>query len=399
MKAKQKWPKIPPRQAGVPSYRKHTINGHTYAVVTLGGKDHYLGHYGTPESITRYDEVVARWLAAGRMLPEEQPTAALSVNEVLLKYVEHAARHYAARCNAAAIVAGIKRAVKPVRELFGTVAATGFGPKALQLVRATWVQARLHRKTVNERVAAVKACFRWAASEELIPGETWHALSAVNGLRRGDADVAEARKVKPVPDAFVEGTLPHLPAAVRAMVRLQQVTGMRPGEVCAMRTADVDMSGKLWVYRPRHHKTEELHGLEREVLIGPAGQAVLRPWLRPKLDEFLFQPREVLAEIRKTRRAQRKTPLKPAAGRSRSKRTHGKARPPGPGTRARSCSTTTRMTPTSSSSASGWTRTAMAITATRPRCSPARRWTTSGRRATWACTGLRAVRRFSSTTT
>lgn len=33
--------KIPLRQAGVPSYCKHTINRHVYAVVWLNGKERY----------------------------------------------------------------------------------------------------------------------------------------------------------------------------------------------------------------------------------------------------------------------------------------------------------------------------------------------------------------------
>ena len=35
--------------------------------------------------------------------------------------------------------------------------------------------------------------------------------------------------------ATVDATLPHLTSAVRSMVELQQVTGMRPGELCIMR--------------------------------------------------------------------------------------------------------------------------------------------------------------------
>jgi hypothetical protein len=47
----------PPR---TPSYRLHKPSGQ--AVVTLGGRDVYLGKFETPESRAEYDRVVAEWL-------------------------------------------------------------------------------------------------------------------------------------------------------------------------------------------------------------------------------------------------------------------------------------------------------------------------------------------------
>jgi hypothetical protein len=48
----------------LPSYRLHRPSGR--AVVTLNGRDHYLGGWNTPESRTEYDRLIADWLAAGR---------------------------------------------------------------------------------------------------------------------------------------------------------------------------------------------------------------------------------------------------------------------------------------------------------------------------------------------
>jgi hypothetical protein len=41
----------------IPTYRKHAGSGQ--ARVTLDGRTHYLGKYGTPESRERYDRLVA----------------------------------------------------------------------------------------------------------------------------------------------------------------------------------------------------------------------------------------------------------------------------------------------------------------------------------------------------
>jgi hypothetical protein len=47
-----------------PKYRKHRASGQ--AVVTLGGKDHYLGPYGTMASKIEYDCLIREFLANGR---------------------------------------------------------------------------------------------------------------------------------------------------------------------------------------------------------------------------------------------------------------------------------------------------------------------------------------------
>jgi integrase len=86
---------------------------------------------------------------------------------------------------------------------------------------------------------------------------------------------------------------------------------MRPGEVVIMRTTDIDMTGRIWVYTPGNHKTEH-HNKTRRIYLGPAAQEVLRPWLRPELTAYLFSPKEVMEQHRAGRRTERKTPLTPS---------------------------------------------------------------------------------------
>jgi hypothetical protein len=112
--------------------------------------------------------------------------------------------------------------------------------------------------------------------------------------------------------------LPHLRPQVAAMVRLQRLTGMRPGEVVIMRGIDLETTGKVWVYRPgsdqgEHgaHKTAH-RGQDRVILIGPRGQDVLRPWLRLNRTEYLFQPKEARLQWEAEKRPARKTPLYPS---------------------------------------------------------------------------------------
>ena len=58
------------------------------------------------------------------------------------------------------------------------------------------------------------------------------------------------------------------------------MAGMRPGEVCSMRPADIDTSGDLWIHRPIHHKTAH-HGHERhdQAIAGFADAQATFQWL------------------------------------------------------------------------------------------------------------------------
>jgi integrase len=92
-------------------------------------------------------------------------------------------------------------------------------------------------------------------------------------------------------------------------------SGMRPGEACQLRVADLDRSGAVWFYRPRAHKTQRFER-ERIIPIGPRAQDVLREFIArvppPNGELPLFSPRDAMAELRAARRSSRKTPLWPS---------------------------------------------------------------------------------------
>jgi integrase len=304
-----------------PSYRLHKPSGQ--AVVTLNGRDHSIGKYGSVESRAEYDRLLAEWLARGRQTPAADPRsdpAALTVSELLLAYVRFADGYYVKNGKPTSEAGNVRLALRPLRPLYGHTPARDFGPLALKAVRAEMVRSDLCRTEVNKRVRHVVRVFKWGVGEELVPPSVHHGLRAVSGLRRGRSDARESEPVKPVPDAFVDAVRPHVSRQVWAMIELQRLTGMRPGEACAMRTGDLDTSGRVWVYRPAEHKTEH-HGKERLVYLGPRAQAVVRPWLRTDLGAYLFSPREAMEEYRAALRANRKTPMTPSqAARTRKRK-------------------------------------------------------------------------------
>jgi integrase len=111
-----------------------------------------------------------------------------------------------------------------------------------------------------------------------------------------------------VAEEHVRAVLPHVSSVVAAMIELQLITGMRPGEVCSMRVCDIDTTNRVWVYRPPQHKTLH-HGHSREVFVGPRSQQILRPFLSTDLQALVFRPSAAVAERRLRDHARRKTPL------------------------------------------------------------------------------------------
>jgi integrase len=153
--------------------------------------------------------------------------------------------------------------------------------------------------------------FAWGVSEELVEPHTHAALAVVECVPRGSHGVVEHPPVEPVSDEIVALTLPLLPAVVADMVRIQLLTGSRPGEICMMRPCDIDRSEDIWVYRPQHHKTEH-HNKERTILIGPRAQAILGSYLTRERERYCFEPRQAEENRNARKRAERASPMTPS---------------------------------------------------------------------------------------
>jgi integrase len=303
----------------IPSYRLHKQSGQ--AVVTIptsdgGRKDILLGKYGTPESKSEYERILAQLRVTPHGAIRSSQSADLTVNEILLAFLKHAEQHYRhPDGRPTGETENYRDALRHVKRLYGRSPATEFGPLALKAVREQMVQADWARPVVNKQVNRIRRVFKWAAGEELIPFETYQRLTTVMALSKGRTPAREPEPVKPVADTVVSATLPHLPPMVRAMVELQRLTGMRPNEVCLLRLDAIDRSGPVWMFSPVEHKTA-YRGKPRHIAIGPKAQAILQPWLEPVIGEsknkYIFNPASGREARYATMRANRKTKVQPS---------------------------------------------------------------------------------------
>ncbi len=67
---------VPRLNHALPRYSMHRASGQ--AVVTIGGRDHYLGPFGSDASHCARDRLISQWLADGRQSPQTVETIAYS---------------------------------------------------------------------------------------------------------------------------------------------------------------------------------------------------------------------------------------------------------------------------------------------------------------------------------
>ncbi|MCE9566601.1 MAG: site-specific integrase [Planctomycetes bacterium] len=272
-----------------------------------------------------------------RLLAESQAGAApaklgslVTVNEILLAFLDHAEMHYRRKDKTLTNeVSQFKQTFRPLRELYGHIPASEFGPLALRVLRERMIDLGWARSLINQRVGRVKNVFKWAVSQQLVPVSVFQALATVAGLQPGRTKARETEPILPIAEEHVLATLPYVQPTVRAMILVELLTGVRPEEVCSLRPCDLDTSGCVWVYRPPQHKTRH-RGKTKEVAIGPKAQALLSEFAPHDPNDYYFSPRRAVEQFHALRAANRKTPKYPShVCRNASKRKNVPQRRPG----------------------------------------------------------------------
>lgn len=161
-----------------------------------------------------------------------------------------------------------------LRPLRSDEPAESFSFDDLRDYRDGLIARGLVRRTINQWVGWVKALYRWAAREKLLPASIAAELAILDPLRFGRSPAKESRPPRVISRRQLIDTLPVLLPTVATMVRVQWLTGMRCEEVCLLqadRLAEVD---DYLVYTPDHHKSAH-HDRHRQIVIPRAARELL----------------------------------------------------------------------------------------------------------------------------
>ena len=121
----------------LPSYRFHKARN--CAVVTITGRDHYLGAYDSADSWEQYHRLIAEHLADRREPPPVPANTPLTVTELIARYWRFAKEYYVKGGKPTSETHVIKMALRFIRRLYGNTPVAEFTPKRLKAVREAMV--------------------------------------------------------------------------------------------------------------------------------------------------------------------------------------------------------------------------------------------------------------------
>ena len=306
-------------QKGTPKYYSHRRAAGDLAYVYLSGQRYYLGNFGTPESYTKFYQLVAEWHASGArmpvLLPEDRRDNSITIKELCARFTIYAQSYYRnPDGTATSELLNFEILIKLLNKLYGSTPAAEFGPLKLKAVREEMVIKKGVRSSINRKMSRIRSIFKWGVENEIIPASVVQGLQAISGLQLGRCGAEESDPVLPVPDAHIEAIKPFVSRQVWAMIELQLHTGARPGEIVVLRSIDINTQGRVWTYSPSKHKTRH-RGKSRIIFIGPKAQVSIKQFMQSRsLDAFLFSPLEAVREKyqqRPTHQGKNRVPNKP----------------------------------------------------------------------------------------
>lgn len=128
------------------------------------------------------------------------------------------------------------------------------GRSTLRIGRHLFATVRFPTWWINEQIRAVWSIFKHGVSAEWIEWETYHKLTTLEPLKRGQTTAREQQPRDPALLSHMAATVAELTPPLAAMIRIQLATGMRSGEVCRIRPCDIDQTGEEWIDRQDSHK-------------------------------------------------------------------------------------------------------------------------------------------------
>jgi integrase len=287
-----------------PVLRCHTPSGRGY--VTLAGEPVYCGKFGTSECDAEFRRVKAEWVLTGyQSVKTDKHT--ITVSGLCAQFWAWAKGHYTGDS-----VHQLNRFKSPIRLLdahYGHTHARDFSPRSLIALRDAMKTQKAKRDGVtwsldyiNRAIGEVRRIFNWGVESELVDASVAFGLTRVRTLPPGREQARETEPIEPADPALVDSTMPYMPPTVKALVRLQMVTGMRSGEVIRLRGCDINFDGpmsdgvKMWVYTPFRDKGQfrRKKKYKKMIPLGPKAQEIITPFLKGDARAYIFCPDDMV---------------------------------------------------------------------------------------------------------
>lgn len=276
-------------------------------------------------SVKRVRVLYDAWMLTWRNRPDLQhptgPDAEYTIARLCGQYLRHASRTFRKKGKPTSHVWNVRMAMRELRDAHGGEPSAAFDAPKLATLRDSMIYTTGQdgkdkvraAKTVNGRLSIIQAAFIWAREKGRVPAAVVADVISVVRIKKGRTDAKPSKAVKSIGISFVDDVVRFMPEVVADMVRLLSYTGLRPHEICEMRTCDIEAGGDVWLFRPSSHKLEHLED-EGETIrfLGPQAQGVVRRYLKLNREAYMFSPREAEAQRKVQKRKDRMTPLYPS---------------------------------------------------------------------------------------
>ena len=174
------------------------------------------------------------------------------------------------------------------------------------------------RRGINDTLKWIKNIIEWGVGRRIVQNETLIAIQKeLKLLRMGEKGAKDNIKRGRVTEEEFNKVVGVVTSVIGDMLKLVWHTAMRPYEICEMRPYDILRDdSECWLYIPGRDKTPiGMHKTTRygKVKVIPlAGEGI--DILSKRIDDFdskeyIFTPKDSVAEFRETKRKNRKTPM------------------------------------------------------------------------------------------
>ena len=272
-----------------PQYKKSG----KYAVIYIDGKRVFLGLHGSQESKVAYARALAERESPGFSPPRGDKT--VTVKELAAAFLDHAKATLKKPNYTHHRIVVFDFLLKLYGD--GTL-VDDFRPGYIKLVREEMIRSgRLCRGMINDYICRIVRIFQWGVEEGIVHSDTAAVLKAIKPLPEGYTGTFDHEEREDVPDSVIKATLPFMPSTLRAMIKLQRLTGCRPSEIFNMRVGQIDQHSDpdLWLYRLKKHKTKNKIKKKRKKIIplSKIEQRLIAPYLVGKGQSKSNDPAEI----------------------------------------------------------------------------------------------------------